>query len=245
MKIALIGYGKMGKAIEAEIQRMQQDNPKKAPQVILKIDLHNQNEFTSGNLRKADVAIEFTTPQTAYGNILKCFEAGIPVVCGTTGWTDKLTELKKLCKKKKQTLFYASNFSVGVNLFFAVNRKLARLMKKHTEYDVTVHEIHHTEKKDAPSGTAIVLANDIIESINRKKRWVNEVALEKEVLSIRSYREKNVPGIHIVNYESEFDSIEIKHTAHSRRGFALGAVHAAIWVAGKKGFYGMEDMLGL
>ncbi len=245
MKIALIGYGKMGKAIEAEIQRMAEENKKKAPQVSLKIDLDNAKDFTVKNLKKVDVAIEFTTPKTAFGNILKCFEADVPVVCGTTGWAEKLDELKKLCRKKKKTLFYASNFSIGVNLFFEINRKLAKLMKKHPEYDVTLHEVHHTEKKDAPSGTAIVLANDIIDAIKRKKSWVNDASGERDILSVRSYREKDVPGIHIVNYESEFDSIELKHTAHSRRGFALGAVHAAMWVKDKKGFYGMKDMLEL
>lgn len=245
MKIALIGYGKMGKAIEAEIQRMADESPRKAPKIVLKIDLDNYDDFNSKNLRKADVAIEFTTPKTAYDNILKCFDADVPVVCGTTGWTEKLPELKKICKRKKKTLFYASNFSIGVNLFFEINRKVAKLMRKHPQYDVTLHEVHHTEKKDAPSGTAIILANDITDLISRKKRWVNAVAEDSDVLSVRSYREKDVPGIHLVNYESEFDSIELKHTAHSRRGFALGAVHAAMWVKDKKGFFGMSDMLGL
>ncbi|HXH18286.1 MAG TPA: 4-hydroxy-tetrahydrodipicolinate reductase [Chitinophagales bacterium] len=245
MNIALIGYGKMGKAIEAEVQRMAEENPGMAPQIVLKIDLSNQNEFNEKNLKQADVAIEFTTPETAYGNIITCFDAGVPVVCGTTGWTKKLPELKKLCAKRKKTLFYSSNFSIGVNLFFEINRRLAELMKEHPEYDVSVHEVHHTEKKDAPSGTAIVLANEIIGAIRRKKTWVNDAATEPDVLSVRSYRQKDVPGIHIVNYESEFDSIEIKHTAHSRRGFALGALHAARWVQGKKGFFGMKDMLGL
>lgn len=245
MKIALIGYGKMGKAIDAEIQRMAQERPREAPQVALKIDLDNAGEFTLENLKKIDVAIEFTTPGSAFSNIMKCFDAGIPVVCGTTGWTEKLPEVKKICRKKNKTLFYAANFSIGVNLFFSLNRTLARMMRQRSEYDVTVHEVHHTEKKDAPSGTAIVIANDIIRAIERKRCWVNDVSGEKDILSVRSYREKDVPGIHLVNYESEFDSIEIKHTAHSRRGFALGAIHAAMWVKGKTGFFGMKDMLRL
>ncbi len=244
MKIALIGYGKMGKAIEQEIIDWQ-GSKKKAPKVVLKLDVHNGKELTVENLRKADVAIEFTTPATAHGNILKCFEAGIPVVSGTTGWLDKLSEVKKLCKKKRHTLFYASNFSIGVNLFFALNKKLAKLMNKHEQYDVSLHEIHHLEKKDAPSGTAIVLANDLVGVLKRKKKWVKENSENPKELLVKSYREKDVPGIHLVNYESEFDSIEIKHTAHSRRGFALGAVQAALWVKGRKGFYGMQDMLDL
>ncbi len=245
MKIALIGYGKMGKAIEAEVSRMAEDSGRKAPKIVLKIDVGNSADFNGEKLSKADVAIEFTTPKTAYDNIRRCMEIGIPVVSGTTGWADKLPELKKFCGKKKGTFFYASNFSIGVNLFFAINRKMAKLMRKYPQYDVTVHEVHHIEKKDAPSGTAIVLANDIIDVIKRKKSWVNSVADKEEILSVRSYREKDVPGIHLINYESEFDGIEIKHTAHSRRGFALGAVQAAMWVKDKKGFYGMKDMLGL
>ena len=242
-KIALIGYGKMGKAIESEIEKMEIEQTL-APKVVLKIDADNQNEFTAENLKKADVAIEFTTPHTAYQNILKCFEADIPVVCGSTGWIEKLPELKKKCAEEGKTLFYASNFSIGVNIFFEVNKLLAKLMNAQPQYEVSVHEIHHTEKKDAPSGTGITIANDILQQLQRKKKWVNAASEIDDELSIRSYREKDVPGIHIVNYESEFDSIEIKHTAHSRRGFALGAVHAALWVKGKKGFFEMKDMLG-
>ena len=245
MKIALIGYGKMGKAVEAEVLKLAKESKGKAPKIVLKIDENNLTDFNAKKLSKADVAIEFTTPKTAYNNIRKCLDAGVPVVSGTTGWLDKLPGLKKVCKKKKGTFFYASNFSIGVNLFLEINRKVAKLMKKHSQYDVTVHEVHHTEKKDAPSGTALVIANDIMDIIKRKKSWVNSAAKKDEILSVMSYREKDVPGIHLINYESEFDSIEIKHTAHSRRGFALGAVHAALWVKDKKGFYGMKDMLGL
>lgn len=245
MKIALIGYGKMGKAIEAEIEKMQEASPKKAPTVVTIFDEHNAKDLTPEYLKRADVAIEFTTPHTAYNNILKCFDAGIPVVCGSTGWTDKLPELKKICRAKKRTLFYASNFSIGVNLFFELNRKLAQLMNKHPQYEVSLHEIHHTEKKDAPSGTALVLANDILEQITRKEKWVNRKSASAKELEVLSYREKDVPGIHIVNYDSEFDSIQIQHSAHSRRGFALGAVHAAMWVKGKTGFFEMKDMLEL
>lgn len=245
MKIALIGYGKMGKAIEDEIQRLHEASPRKAPKVVAIFDEHNAKDLNSKYLQRADVAIEFTTPKTAYNNILKCFEADVPVVCGTTGWTEKLPELQKLCKKKKKTLFYASNFSIGVNLFFELNRKLAKLMNKYPQYETSVHEIHHTEKKDAPSGTGIVIANDIVDKLKRKKKWVNAKTNAPGVLELVSYREKDVPGIHIVNYDSEFDSIQIQHTAHSRRGFALGAVHAAMWLKGKQGYFEMEDMLGL
>ncbi|MDZ4845396.1 MAG: 4-hydroxy-tetrahydrodipicolinate reductase [Chitinophagales bacterium] len=246
MKIALIGYGKMGKAIEEEIQRLAETSPKKnAPTVVTIFDEHNAKDLTPKYLQRADVAIEFTTPHTAYNNILKCFEAGIPVVCGTTGWTDKLPELQKICKKQKQALFYASNFSIGVNLFFEVNRKLAKLMNKHPQYEVSLHEIHHTEKKDAPSGTAIVLANDIVKKIKRKEKWVNKKTKVAAQLEVLSYREKDVPGIHIVNYDSEFDSIQIQHSAHSRRGFALGAIQAALWLKGKTGYFDMKDMLEL
>ena len=245
MKIALIGYGKMGKAIQAEIEKMHLESPKKAPRIVRIFDEHNTKDLTPKYLSEADVAIEFTTPRTAYENIVRCFDAGIPVVCGTTGWTDKLPAVKRMCLKKKNTLFYASNFSIGVNLFFAVNRQLAKLMTKQPQYDVSLHEIHHTEKKDAPSGTALSLGNAILAELKRKKKWVNTKSGNPEELEILSYREKDVPGVHIVNYESEFDSIELQHSAKSRRGFALGAVHAAMWVKGKKGFFEMKDMLGL
>lgn len=245
MKIALIGYGKMGKAIEEEIQKMAESSPRKAPKVVRIFDEYNTKDLTPKYLQQADVAIEFTTPHSAYHNILKCFEAGIPVVCGTTGWTEKLPALKKMCEKKKNTLFYASNYSIGVNLFFEISRQLARLMNNQPQYEVSLHEIHHTEKKDAPSGTAITLANDILKEMKRKKKWVNSKSEDAKDLEVISYREKDVPGIHLVNYDSEFDSIEIKHSAHSRRGFALGAVNAALWVKGKKGFFEMKDMLGL
>ena len=188
MKLALIGYGKMGKAIEAEIQRMAEENQKKAPQIILKIDVNNAKDFTAKNLKNADVAIEFTSPETAYDNILKCFDAGIPVVVGTTGWYDKLEQVKKLCKEKNSCLFYASNFSIGVNVFFKLNEQLAKMMNNYSDYNISMEEIHHVHKLDAPSGTAISLANQIIENIKRKKKYVNTKTEKAEELEIISKR---------------------------------------------------------
>ena len=241
MKIALLGYGKMGKAIEQVIEARKQQGADL--EIVLKADEHTTEETINTVLPTADVAIEFSTPHSAYGNILKCFEYNVPVVVGTTGWLDKLPEVKELCAKGGKTLFYASNYSVGVNIFFEVNRRLAELMNGRDEYKVLVEEIHHTEKLDAPSGTAISLANDIIGSIGLKKKWVNNDTTVVEELAIVSRRENNVPGTHFVIYDSPVDTIEIKHTAHSRMGFASGAVMAAEWVAGRKGFFGMSEML--
>lgn len=242
MKVALIGYGKMGKAIEEVINETNENAERPVQEVVKKID---NEDFTADDLREADVAIEFTKPQSAYDNVMKCFEAGIPVVSGTTGWMNRIEEAKKLCEKEGQTLFYASNFSIGVNIFFEINNRLARLMNQQPQYDLSIHEVHHTEKLDAPSGTAITLAEGILKNMERKQKWVNKAPENEKDLPVLSYREKDVPGIHIVNYESEFDSLEIKHTAHSRKGFATGAVKAAEWVIGKKGFFGMRDMLKL
>lgn len=245
MKIALIGYGRMGHIIE-------QIALERGHSVVSKIDINNPGGFDSEEFRSADVAIEFTTPATAFGNYQKCFAAGIPVVSGTTGWTKRLGEIKKQCEEEGQTFFYASNFSIGVNIFFAVNRYLAGLMNNFPAYDVNMTEIHHIHKLDAPSGTGITLADDILETINRKKQW--RLAAEgaqpydtknQEDLLIHAIREGEVPGIHEVRYESDIDSITIKHDAKSRAGFALGAVLAAEFTAGKKGFLGMEDLLQL
>lgn len=243
MKVVLFGYGKMGKAIEQVILEKNNSHAYPVHEVVLKVDADNMDTISTEALQQADVAIEFTAPQSAYRNILKCFDANIPVVCGTTGWTDKLDELRSTCESNGQTFFYASNFSIGVNIFFEINRTLAKIMDKQPQYDINVHEVHHTEKLDAPSGTAITIAQDIINSVERKQEWVNRKQEKSDELGIRSYREKDVPGIHIINYESEVDSIELKHTAHSRKGFALGAVTAAEWVHDKKGFFGMKDML--
>jgi 4-hydroxy-tetrahydrodipicolinate reductase len=247
MKIALLGYGKMGKIIE----KIATD---RKHEIVLKIDYDNQHDLTAENLQKADVAIEFSTPATVLSNIDSCFKAGVPVVVGTTGWYEQLTEIKGRYEASDNAFIYATNFSVGVNIFFHINKVLAKLMNKHPYYDVQVEEIHHTQKLDSPSGTAITIAEGIIENLDNKKQWVNiltdtnnpveDNAKAQDVL-IESYRIDSVPGTHTVLYDSEVDTIEIKHTAHNRNGFALGAVLAAEWVADKKGFYSVADMFDL
>ena len=238
MKIALIGYGKMGKTIEEiALQR--------GHLVVLKIDIDTLESFTKENLQPCDVAIEFTGPHSAKENILKCFDAGIPVVSGSTGWLESWNEVENYCNKKNGSLLYASNFSVGVNIFFEVNKKLAQLMKQQTGYEISLEEIHHTQKKDAPSGTAITLAEQILQEVPRKKKWVNEVSDNSEDLVIISKREDPAPGTHSIKYSSAVDDIEIIHTAHSRQGFALGAVLAAEFLYGKKGVFKMKDVLGI
>jgi len=236
MKIALIGYGKMGKEIEKIALERNQE-------VILKFDVNNKDEFTIDNLKKVDVAIEFTQPESAYQNYMKCFEANIPIVSGTTGWLDHLSDVKFQCEQNGQTFFYASNFSIGVNLFFKLNKQLANLMNTIEGYDVSISETHHTEKKDAPSGTAITIAEDLIANFNKKQSWVKENAVNNTELAIRSFREGKVPGIHTVKYESDVDYIEISHSAKSRKGFALGAVLAAEFTIINKGFLTMNDLL--
>jgi 4-hydroxy-tetrahydrodipicolinate reductase len=245
MKIALLGYGKMGKIIEKiAIDRKHE--------VVLKIDYDNQHELTAENLQQADVAIEFSTPATVLGNIRRCFEAGVPVVVGTTGWYSELEQVKEQCAQSDNAMIYASNFSVGVNVFFYVNRVLARLMNNYPYYDIQVEEIHHTQKLDSPSGTAIAIAEGIIENLDAKKEWVNVLAadaaetadenINSDQLLIESFRIDSVPGTHTVIYDSEVDMIEFKHTAHNRNGFALGAVMAAEWIRGRKGFFPVEEM---
>lgn len=239
MRIALLGYGKMGKVIEQiALQR--------GHEISAKIDISNRTELLSVNADTTDVVIEFSSPESAYGNLKYCMEFGLPTVCGTTGWLQHKAEIEKLCNENKGAFFYASNYSIGVNLFFELNKSLARLMRPYTnEYKVSSNEIHHTEKKDAPSGTAITLAEGIIENLGTKVKWVsNELANEDE-LPIWSSREGKVPGTHEIKYISDVDQIEIKHIAHSRNGFALGAVIAAEWIQGKAGIFGMQDMLGL
>jgi len=236
LKIALIGYGKMGKAIEGiAIER--------GHEIVLRIDAENTEELNNENLQQADVAIEFTNPDSAIKNITQCFDAGISVVCGTTGWLEHWEKIKSDCENKNASLLYASNFSIGVNLFFELNKKLAQLMSNRTEYDCTIEEIHHTAKKDAPSGTAITLAENIITQNPNKKNWVLGETDHTDSLSITSKRIDPAPGTHIVSYNSAIDSIEIKHTAHNRIGFATGAVLAAEFVLGKKGLFGMGDVL--
>lgn len=238
MKIALLGYGKMGKEIEQVALARGHD-------VTLIIDHDNLAELTPENLKKADAAIEFSTPESAVNNIRACFKAGIPVVTGTTGWLDKLEEIKGECKKENQAMVQATNFSVGVNIFFALNRHLAKMMGRYPDYDVEMEEIHHTQKKDAPSGTAITLAEDILKTVPGKSKWVNAPSLSKKELYIKSMREGNIPGTHAVKYLSEIDDIEIKHTAHNRKGFALGAVIAAEWIQEKKGIFTMQEVLSI
>ena len=235
MKIALIGYGKMGKTIEQiALQR--------GHQIVSIIDINNTADFDSEAFRSADVAIEFTTPATALGNYMRCFEANVPVVSGTTGWLSHLDEVKAKCEQEGKTFFYASNFSVGVNIFFALNRYLAKIMNGFPAYDVRMTEVHHIHKLDAPSGTAITLAEGILDNVERKERWTLETAEQPTDLPIHAIREGEVPGIHEIIYESEADAISIKHDAKSRAGFALGAVIAAEFTAGKKGFLGMNDL---
>lgn len=238
MKIALIGYGKMGKAIEQiAIQR--------GHEIVLKVGIENLEDNTINNIRKADVAIEFTSPESAFENVIRCIEAGIPVVCGSTGWLKRYEEAKNTALVHKGALLYASNFSVGVNIFFAINKRLAELMAPHKEYDVAITEIHHTEKKDAPSGTAITLAEQILDKNHQKKQWVNNPSSQPQDLVILSERIDPAPGTHTITYKSDIDDIEIKHTAHNRKGFATGAVLAAEFLQHKKGIYTMSDVLGI
>jgi len=238
MKIALIGYGKMGK----EIEKIALD---RGHEIVLKIDITNPEDLNIENLKKADVAIEFTIPDSAVANYKLCFEAGIPVISGTTGWLEKITEVHQLCSVWNGTFFHTTNFSLGVNIFFALNKKLAQLMANHSEYTVEMKEIHHTQKLDAPSGTAITLAEGIIENIPAKNSWVNHFTEVANEIGIISEREGQVPGTHIINYDSEVDYIEITHCAKSRKGLAFGAVLAAEYSFGKKGILTMNDLLNL
>ena len=208
------------------------------------IDVHNAKDLTTANLRKAEVAIEFTRPESAIDNIIQCFQAGTPVVCGTTGWVERKTEIDTLCKNYKGAFFYASNYSVGVNIFFALNRFLATMMKDQSHYQIDMEEIHHTQKLDAPSGTAITLAEGIMDKIDLKTTWVNEASVKLDTIPIISKRIPKVKGTHQINYRSVIDDIEIKHVAHTREGFAGGAIQAAQWLIGKEGSFGMKDMLG-
>lgn len=235
MKAAIIGYGKMGREIEKILTE-------RGHEVALVIDINNAEDLNAENLSRVDVAIEFTTPSTAYNNIRKCLECGAAIVSGTTGWTSRLGELKELCAEKGGAMFYASNYSLGVNLMFRLNRELARLMSRVKGYNVAIEETHHTEKKDSPSGTAVTLAEDIIERIDSKKEWVNEPTNDDEKIGITSYRIGMTPGDHSVTYTSEDDVLQISHSIKNRRTLALGAVVAAEFLCGKKGVYTMEDL---
>lgn len=235
MNIALLGYGKMGKEIEAiALQR--------GHTIVLKVDESNSITFTNEDLKKADAAIEFSTPHTVISNIKKCFEAQVPVAVGTTGWYDEFEMIQELCLQKNGALFHATNFSLGVNLFFKVNTYLAELMNKYDSYNVEMEEIHHIHKLDKPSGTAISLANQILEKIERKKHW-SITDNSSETLFIKDVREGEIPGTHIIKYTSAIDDIEIMHKAHNRKGFALGAVIAAEYIKGKKGIFTMNDLI--
>lgn len=244
MKIALLGYGKMGKIIEKIALSRKHE-------IVLTIDHESLHDLTPENLQKADVVIEFTTPASVLSNIEQCFNANVPIVVGTTGWYEKLPEVKQQCVDGNKSLLWASNFSVGVNVFFHVNKLLAKVMNRYPYYEVQVEEIHHTQKMDSPSGTAITIAEGIINNTDTKNEWINVLTTDDNdddanvapnQLLIESLRIDSVPGTHTVIYDSEVDSIEFKHTAHNRNGFALGAVLAAEWLHDKKGFYSVEAM---
>ncbi|OPC00063.1 4-hydroxy-tetrahydrodipicolinate reductase [Elizabethkingia meningoseptica] len=232
MRIALVGYGKMGKIIDEIAQ-------KRGHEVVARL----KETPTADNLKNPDVVIEFSNPEAAYQNIKNCLELGIPVICGTTGWLDKKDEIETYAVEKNTAFLYGSNFSLGVNLFFALNERLAKMMSPFPEYNVQLEEIHHIHKLDAPSGTAITLAEGVIEN-SGFEAWKLEETKGKE-LGIFAIRENEVPGTHSVYYRSEVDEIEIKHTAFNRNGFALGAVVASEWINGKKGVFTMNDVLGL
>jgi 4-hydroxy-tetrahydrodipicolinate reductase len=238
MKIALIGYGKMGHEIE-------QVALERGHQIIVTID--NETEWSErlGLVESADVAIEFSHPSVALTNIRRTLESGIPLVCGTTGWNAALESITNLCNDKNGTFFYASNYSIGVNLFMAVNKKLAQLMNNHPDYDVVMEETHHIYKADAPSGTAITLAEDIMANNKSKTSWTIDLPAQKQELYIKPIRHRNAPGTHTVCWESPIDVIEITHTAKGRRGLALGAVIAAEWIKDKKGIFTMKDLFNL
>lgn len=236
MKIALIGYGKMGKEIEKVALS-------RGHEIVCIIDVNNQDDFASEAFRSADVAIEFTNPMVAYGNYMKAFEAGVKLVSGSTGWmAEHGAEIKELCTKGGKTLFWSSNFSLGVAIFSAVNKYLAKIMNRFPSYDVTMSETHHIHKLDAPSGTAITLAEGILENMKRKTKWVKEEAQSAGELPIHSIREGEVFGIHSIRYDSDADSITITHDAKNRGGFALGAVLAAEYTATHEGYLGMGDL---
>ena len=236
MKIAIIGYGKMGHEIEKICRERGHD-------IVCIIDEGDGDKFKSDEFKSAQVAIEFSSPKSALDNYHRAFAANVPVVSGTTGWLDNIKEVKHACEKDGKTFFYASNYSLGVNILFAVNKYLAKIMNDFPAYNVHIEETHHIHKLDAPSGTALTLAEGILSSIDRKKQWKLDEQTSDDDLKIESFRENEVPGIHTVKYESDADVIQITHDAKSRKGFALGAVIAAEFTANKKGFLGMKDLL--
>jgi 4-hydroxy-tetrahydrodipicolinate reductase len=235
MKAALIGYGKMGQAIEKILKE-------RGHKVVARFDREGPD---TEKLKEADVAIEFTRPEAAVTNLSKCFQAGIPVVSGTTGWLAQYDEVCELCKARNGGLLYASNFSLGVNIFFALNEKLGQIMNAYPDYEVSIREIHHTQKLDAPSGTAITLAEQVIDALDRKEGWNLDEKLDSKQLVIHALREDDIPGTHTVKYHSEIDAIELTHTAHNRKGFALGAVMAAEFLCGRRGIFSIKDVLNI
>ena len=238
MKIALVGYGKMGQAIEKIAAERGHD-------IVLRIRSANSEDLNPENLKQVDVAIEFTRPEAARDNVLACLREGVPVVCGTTGWNEGLAAAKMAAVDHDTAFLQASNFSIGVNIFFEVNKVLASLMNEQPQYQILMEETHHTQKKDAPSGTAITLAEQILENISRKKHWTEGASADPACIPIVAHRVEGVPGTHSVRYTSAVDDIEIIHTAHNREGFALGAVLAAEFIAGRKGIFTMKDVLGI
>jgi 4-hydroxy-tetrahydrodipicolinate reductase len=238
MKLALIGYGRMGQ----EIERIALS---RGHEIVLTIDVNNLDDFTPENIQKAQVAIAFTIPESAVDIFKKCFDNGVPIVSGTTGWLEKWDEVVKYCNNKNSTFFYSSNFSLGMNIFFELNRKLAEYMKPFDQYKASMTEVHHTRKLDSPSGTAISLADDLIKVRGNYNGWVNESTNDLKKLEIISVREGDVPGIHTINYDSEVDFIEITHSSKNRSGLALGAVLAAEFTVGKTGVLSMKDLLKL
>lgn len=239
MKLAIIGYGRMGHLIEKiALER--------GHKIVCVIDADNLGDFDSPEFRSADVAIEFTTPATAVDNILRCFAAEVPVVVGTTGWTDSLPDIKEMCEKGRGTMLFASNYSIGVNIFMAVNRYLAKVMNDFPEYKPLMTEIHHIHKLDHPSGTAITLADELIAQVDRLDKWEEPEpgkTIDRKALEIDHVREGEVPGTHIISWDSDVDTITIRHDAKSRQGFAFGAVRTAEWLKGRKGFFTIADML--
>ncbi|MDA3906013.1 MAG: 4-hydroxy-tetrahydrodipicolinate reductase [Bacteroidales bacterium] len=241
LNIALLGYGKMGKEIEHFAVEA-------GHQIVLTIDNESDWEKKGNILAKADVAIDFSLPKTAVSNIEKCFALNVPIVIGTTGWYADFDRISELCKKNNKSLFYATNFSLGVNIFSAINKKLAEIMNRFPDYDLNLSETHHTQKLDAPSGTAISLAEGILDSVERKTEWKLDKGNQEfpsNVLLIKAYRIENVPGTHEITYLSDFDEIKIIHEAKSRKGFAKGALLAAEWIYNKKGIFSMNDLLTL
>ena len=238
LKIVLIGYGRMGQEIEKAAKM-------RGHSILFSVDKDDQDKLTTENLKQADVAIEFSIPEAAFDNIMACFKAGVPVVSGTTGWLDNFYEIRKYCIEHKNAFFYASNFSIGVNLFFQANKYLARIMNSYPNYDVSIEEVHHKHKLDAPSGTAINLADILIETLNQKESWILGDNASSSEIAIEAKREGDVKGIHEVIHDSEIDFIKLKHSAKSRKGFAQGAVMAAEFLKDKTGVYTMNDLLGL